>query len=490
MLEREQDEEARGGLLCDEMGLGKTWSTLGLLMNSPLKHTLLFCPLAVVHQWVSAAMETGFGIWTVKGGSWMKVSGSGNTFKRQLFIVNYDKLLFNPSLFKERIWHRIVCDEAHTIRNPETSRYSRMKKIRAERWWFLSGTPIVNRPTDLQALLHLMNRSISIDKTYTTEQLTVWMNTYALQRTVTMVRSQLPDAPRQPIINQLSLPFASEEEATFYKAVQGCTASQLQSAFESDMNNMHVILLLLLRLRQISVHPQVYINAKRRELKSAYGRADWDGHSTKTTVLGELLEKERQGRGWVVFCNFHDEITQLREMLAKEPSVGQIEIYDGSLSAAERQSAIERTVAARASAAGAEEDGRHTVFLVQILCGGTGLNLQHMDRVVFMSPWWTAALMDQALGRVLRMGQKEEVVVYHLRLEEEEAMNIDEIMNDKVVEKRELCELMLEHANHLTGYADEEESEEEGSDRKEEVLFAPAGVVEEEEDPMPTENIE
>jgi SNF2 family DNA or RNA helicase len=65
------------------------------------------------------------------------------------------------------------------------------------------------------------------------------------------------------------------------------------------------------------------------------------------------------------------------------------------------------------------------------MSGGVGLNLQHFDRVVFMGPWWTAALMDQAIGRAVRIGQTKKVLVHHLVLKEEESTNIDLMMLEK-----------------------------------------------------------
>jgi hypothetical protein len=57
--------------------------------------------------------------------------------------------------------------------------------------------------------------------------------------------------------------------------------------------------------------------------------------------------------------------------------------------------------------------------------------------------------MDQAVGRAVRIGQENQVEVYHLRLLEEEnatLMNIDKRMMRKVKEKRALCKWFLENA--------------------------------------------
>ena len=89
-----------------------------------------------------------------------------------------------------------------------------------------------------------------------------------------------------------------------------------------------------------------------------------------------------------------------------------------------------------------KETNDTTVMLIQLQAGGVGLNLQEYDRIIFVSPWWTSALMDQAIARAVRMGQKEVVKVYHLRLaaENDSTINIDMLINRKADEKRKMLE--------------------------------------------------
>jgi septum formation inhibitor-activating ATPase MinD len=90
-----------------------------------------------------------------------------------------------------------------------------------------------------------------------------------------------------------------------------------------------------------------------------------------------------------------------------------------------------------------------TVMLIQLQAGGVGLNLQEYDRIIFISPWWTSALMDQAIARAVRMGQKKVVNVYHLKLSTEEdseqIINIDDRVQKKADEKREMLEKIFIH---------------------------------------------
>jgi SNF2 family DNA or RNA helicase len=236
-----------------------------------------------------------------------------------------------------------------------------------------------------------------------------------------------------------------------------------------------MMLQLLLRLRQISVHPQIYINARRKQSRH-YKIDDWDTDSTKTVAIKRILSEEPGSHGYVMFCHFHEEITLLKGLLEKEPSVASVHTYHGGLNAKERSTTLQAlqdarvttslelsaTIQARFPSCPKLPDTlydhigsflnlkRHNILLAQIQSAGTGLNLQHMDRVIFTTPWWTAALMDQAIARVLRMGQTQPVTVYHIGLEEdeEESLNIDNYIHTKVEIKRLLCKELLDAADH------------------------------------------
>lgn len=58
------------------------------------------------------------------------------------------------------------------------------------------------------------------------------------------------------------------------------------------------------------------------------------------------------------------------------------------------------------------ESNKFTILLISLRAGGVGLNLTQAKRVFMMDPWWSFAVEAQAIDRVHRMGQEEEVKVY------------------------------------------------------------------------------
>jgi SNF2 family DNA or RNA helicase len=128
----------------------------------------------------------------------------------------------------------------------------------------------------------------------------------------------------------------------------------------------------------------------------------------------------------------------LGDYLSKSPTVGLLQMYHGGMTDKEKDDVLEKTQT---------KDEKHQILLIQLQSGGVGLNLQHFTKVVFMSPWWTAALMDQAIGRAVRIGQGEIVEVTLLVLKEEETMNIDRMMLEKAEEKGDMLKVLFQHAS-------------------------------------------
>ena len=459
MLERESSSES-GGLLCDEMGLGKTMEILGTMKNSKKVQTLLLCPKAVISQWRTAAMKSNFTVFEIVGAVWKPTVFRAGA--KMLFITNYDRMdKKRMSIFRDRLWDRIVLDEAHRVRNAKSHLFNDINRLSRKTIWAVTATPIVNDLQDMRNLFALVGYDPIMLKNYQYLQRVV--SEACIHRSMEEMRSILHELPAAPIITKEALDFETEEEAEFYRGIQGNIMRRWR-ALESDQTQ--VMFVLLMRLRQLSLHPQVYINARKKEWLG-YQRDDWTasiGSSTKFTQLRKKLEApDAEPSRWIVFCQFHDEMEILQDYLKASPAVSHVWQYHGGMTDKQKDGVIEDTTTQLT------ESGQHQVLLLQLQSGGVGLNLQHFSRVIFMSPWWTAALMDQAIGRAVRIGQTKLVEVTMLVLKEESSMNIDEKMLEKVEIKRDILHRIFMHASrggdsHRGGLATEKEHASRGGD--------------------------
>lgn len=456
MLDREEKTES-GGLLCDEMGLGKTMEVLGVMANSSKKFTLLLCPKAVISQWVEAASKSGFNVFVIEDYEWKRVSKLMNPKSNRLYITNYEKMVGKPSLFK-KVWDRIVLDEAHRVRNAKSEAYRAIAAMERKTLWAVTATPIVNDVKDMNNLFRLVG--FKANRLNCPNDRLVVIEEACLHRSMELMRETLKELPSAPIITKEVLDFATEEEGDFYRSVQGKIAARWKHI---EHDNSKETFVLLMKLRQLSLHPQVYIGAmKRKSILGGYARADWDEPSTKFMALKDKLEETPLPSRWIVFCQFHDEMEILQAYLESSPAVHKISHYHGGMTQEQKDAVIDGTKGELS-----QTEDRHEVLLLQLQSGGVGLNLQHFTKIIFMSPWWTAALMDQAVGRAVRIGQKEIVEVTLLVLKEEDTMNIDETMLAKAEEKRGLLEKAFLHASRGLPEPEPEEAPEEAPEAEE-----------------------
>lgn len=443
-----------GGFQCDDMGLGKTIQIASVIINNPCRYTLLIAPLAMIDTWASVLSKAGCAVHQVLDGEWTTDFTAPvrptRRIRPAIFITNYEKLYHRPSLFK-REWDRVVLDEAHKIRNGDgdVARYAR--KIIAPIRWVVTGTPLVNSLKDVVSLFAFLG--VPTSKLWRWEpRFELVLPQLLLHRSLDSLRSLIKDAPPVPQIHHLYLPFDTVDEEEFYYGVQGAGEFYAKERLSSSE-----AFKLLLRLRQLSVHPQVYINAKRRELGRSYTRPDWKGSSTKLHKIKEIISSNTDAatpHNYIIFCQFMDEMSLMRQFLIDEGLVDDERclLYCGSMTQSERAETLlkSKQLCKPPLAATDTTTKKPTILLLQLHAGGVGLNLQEYDRMIFVSPWWTSAMIDQAVARSVRMGQTKTVHVYHLHLDAEsssEFVDIDLLVNSKADQKRKMLEKLFILAN-------------------------------------------
>lgn len=419
MMERECEDAAfyRGGLLCDEMGTGKTYTALGLMANVPVANTLLLVPPVLQPQWVEALMKcdiphTILAPPKAKGaGAHFITKGGSKPFA--VTVATYDRATHNAVFLNTVSYDRIVCDEGHVFRNGHgTKRFRILSAIPAARRWILSGTPVQNRKTDFINLLNFLG----MDKqTRLKTTLSIIAEATLLRRTVGLIRdtvSTMPQAKPTHIVHPVVMPEDSDEERTFAALV-----GRFESAIEGRAKSA-IILELYLRIRQFISHPAIYVNAMKRKYGVEYGRDSWTGTASKMAAFSRFLSTSIK-EPTIVFTTFNEEMELAKTALhAAGYATGCIA---GGMSDTTRTAVINESRATVAK-------GLPTAILVQIVAGGAGLNLQHCNRVVFLSSHWNPAMSDQAVARAYRIGQTKHVTVHHMLLADDAEKNLDRRM--------------------------------------------------------------
>ncbi|CAJ2506677.1 Uu.00g078630.m01.CDS01 [Anthostomella pinea] len=112
------------------------------------------------------------------------------------------------------------------------------------------------------------------------------------------------------------------------------------------------------------------------------------------------LRKEHPRMKSVVFSQFTSFMSLIEPALAKANM--HFVRLDGSITQKARAAVLKEF----------SESDKFTIFLISLRAGGVGLNLTQAKRVFMMDPWWSFAVEAQAIDRVHRMGQDDEVKVY------------------------------------------------------------------------------
>ncbi|KIL66062.1 hypothetical protein M378DRAFT_75691 [Amanita muscaria Koide BX008] len=309
----------------------------------------------------------------------------------------------------------------------------------------------------------------------------------------TLNGEKLIDLPARNV-NVVSCDFDSAEQE-FYTALETKMESVLQKLMASDAGNKSYmsVLLLLLRLRQACNHPvlvtkdfkgdsdaiepkgvkkgasdqdgdaddlvaafdQLGVTRKCRLcmqdlLPSNTGEGEWSDHclsciplargakrnehdipsSAKLRkileILSDIKEQSDGSEKTIIFSQFTSMLDLIEPFLRGE-SIRYVR-YDGKMKPADREASLKKI----------KEDPKTRVILISFKAGSTGLNLTACNNVILVDLWWNPALEDQAFDRAHRFGQKRDVNIFKLK--------IDNTIEDRILQLQEKKRMLAQAA--------------------------------------------
>ena len=161
-------------------------------------------------------------------------------------------------------------------------------------------------------------------------------------------------------------------------------------------------------------------NQDARDRLLQYTWSHWQD-SAKITRVTELVEEFQQYDEKTIIFSQWTSYLDLIECSLKFKLNIKYHRYTGNMPRTQRDNAIQAFV----------EDPDVKVLLVSLKAGNAGLNLTVASRVIVCDPFWNPFIEDQAVDRAYRIGQKREVHVYKLLVQETIEDRIIELQNMK-----------------------------------------------------------
>jgi len=414
MLQRELDNPiCRGGILADDMGLGKTFQTISLLKNSPYSlSTLILCPPALLSGWTKELTDCGFSVRSI-----LQILKDYKHNNNTVCVATYNHAHIHSHSYCRASFQRVILDEGHIIRNGKaTKRWFSCLNIAADATcrWILSATPVQNGVSDWNNLCSWLKAANTTPSSH-----------IMLRRTMDELRAFSESFPPPPVFIQHSLHIPPESsEGKLFRSL----AHQLLGVVNNTQSPL-VTLELYMRVQQFLVHPQLFIQAMRSKFKGAYPRPDWTGSATKFSAFSAVLASSTDPT--VVFCHFRAEMDLVESLCV---SLGRsVWSIRGGIGSDAIASSIQQ----------AKISSSPVVIIVQIVAGGAGLNLQFCSRILFLSQHWNPAVVHQACGRCVRIGQLAPVQIHFFSVQDDVADNIDRRMFElhlaKISAARGIC---------------------------------------------------
>ena len=392
-------------LLGDEMGLGKTIQAIAAMTHlygeNRQSRFLVVCPASVMINWCREIQKFSDIPVNLLHGPLLEDALLSFTELGGAAVTNYESMgKIVGTIDNHLTLSMLVIDEAHYIKNPEAKRtqYIHALDDESERILLMTGTPLENKVGEMCELIGFVRPDMVEN-----------VRTYAGMRQLPAFREMLAPVylrrQRDMVLDELP-PLTVEEE--------WCE----MTAEDAAAYGVEVMGGNFMGMRRVS-----YLQEDLRT-------------SSKTQRLFELCDQAMEDRQKViVYSYFRETIRKVCDFLG--PVV--IGSITGSTPPEERQDLIDRF----------SQTPEGAVLVCQIQAGGTGLNIQAAGIVIFCEPQIKPSLTWQAISRVYRMGQVQNVLVYHLLCEN----TVDEAMQEILAVKEEEFD-MFAHDSAIAEAAD------------------------------------
>ncbi|OJJ49239.1 hypothetical protein ASPZODRAFT_140162 [Penicilliopsis zonata CBS 506.65] len=439
-------ENGISGILADEMGLGKTLQTISFL--GYLRHLcditgphLVAVPKSTLDNW-----KREFQKWTPEVNV-LVLQGDKEERNRlinerllsedfDVCITSYEMILREKSHLKKFAWEYIVIDEAHRIKNEESSLAQIIRLFHSRNRLLITGTPLQNNLHELWALLNFLLPDVfgdseafdqwfsgqDADQDTVVQQLHRVLRPFLLRRVKSDVEKSL--LPKKEI--NLYVPL-SEMQVKWYQRILEKDIDAVNGAAGKRESKTR-LLNIVMQLRKCCNHPYLFEGAEPGPPYTTDEHLIFN--AGKMAILDKLLTRmKRQGSRVLIFSQMSRVLDILEDYCVfREYKYCRI---DGTTAHEDRIASIDEY-----NKPGSEK----FIFLLTTRAGGLGINLTSADIVVLYDSDWNPQADLQAMDRAHRIGQTKQVVVFRFVTENA----IEEKVLERAAQKLRLDQLVIQ----------------------------------------------
>eukprot|EP00529_Nitzschia_sp_RCC80_P008522 CAMPEP_0113505244 /NCGR_PEP_ID=MMETSP0014_2-20120614/35199_1 /TAXON_ID=2857 /ORGANISM="Nitzschia sp." /LENGTH=1184 /DNA_ID=CAMNT_0000400515 /DNA_START=46 /DNA_END=3600 /DNA_ORIENTATION=+ /assembly_acc=CAM_ASM_000159 len=411
------------GILADEMGLGKTLQTISFLaylregrgVKGP---HIVIVPKSVVGNWIKEFKNWCPSIRAIRMGGTkderqvfekvhLKKDETTGKFHWDVLVTSYEGILKEKNKLSKIDWRYLIIDEAHRIKNENSSLSKAVRFMKTEHRLLITGTPLQNNLRELWALLNFLMPEIFGDA----EQFDAWFSLSdeaGKENVIKKLHTVLRPFMLRRVKKDVATALPPKKETKLYIGLTDMQQSWYVKILQKDAHTLNKLggpdrlslLNVLMQLRKICNHPYLFDGA---EPGPPYtdGPHLWE-NSGKMLLLHKLLKKLKEKESRVlIFCQM-TRILDILEDYCRLVGHKYCRI-DGNTSGEMRDSQMEEFNA---------EGSEQFLFLLSTRAGGLGINLATADIVILYDSDWNPQVDLQAMDRAHRLGQKKPVQVF------------------------------------------------------------------------------
>ena len=365
------------GLVSHKPGMGKTATSLLYTVLEEVEKVVIVCQASLKTQW-----EAQIQLWLGNQDVYIMNGQKKQSTDKKFVIVNYEILSYHIDFLKSISPDLLIVDEVQFFKNNKAQRTKALYALsfKCSRVISLSGSPIERRPVEFYPILHILRADLfDTFFHYTNRYCDAHIGKYGWDYDGVSNVEELRDHLKSIMIRRTKSDSMDIPDKMVIPIMFEMSNEKLYAEEEKKMI-------------------EVFGNGNYLENKKSIVYMQYLAYLGKRdSMLKWIADFISDGNKLIVFAQHRNIVEDIHEYF-KGNSVK----YYGGMSNTQKQEAKAKFI------------NGVDLFVANMQSGGTGLDgLQHVCNTVCVAELgWTSTGFDQAVGRVVRIGQKNEVNVY------------------------------------------------------------------------------